>query len=463
MKKIIALLLGTCAFTALFYHQDTGINFSLLAIFIWILLLVRAGKGKHTPSFRALSAALLLSALSFAWYGDAFSFFALYFSVLATGLHARFPRLKPVLYPLLVAWNYLSFVFRVFFFSYWLPKTKKGNRPGKRFIALFLIPAISGIAFTGIYAAGSDLLARILGRFYIGFDLFSLLLLTALGFFFMFNYWLLWIPREALRLNQRLEDHFCSEKAKTPARPPAFPDPDTERKSGEISLIVVNLILVFFIFIYNYEQFFSGAGSLSREVHQRVATIIISIVMAVGLLMFYFRSALNFDPQAKLLKRLAFAWMGLNAILVLSALLKNSEYIFRFGLTYRRIGVYIFLLLSLTGLVFTYLKIKHRRTNAYLANTMLRVFFGTFVICSAVNFSWLVTACNIRFHKDRDIQYLQDMPYNHRLLYKTYHRDPAWQPYFKAQAGHIRTEQERSFLSSRLYYRFMDNEHSQRH
>lgn len=458
MKKIIRLLLGTFVFTALFYHQEIGINFGLFAIFIWVILLIHTGKGRRTRLFWILSASLFLSALSFAWYGDTFSFFALYFSVIAIGIQVQFPRLKPILYPLLVAWNYLSFIFRVFFFSYWLPKPKQEHKFWKRFIALFLIPAIFGIAFMGIYAAGSDLFSNFIQRFYIDFDIFNLLLLAALGFFFLFNYWLLWVPRESIRLNRQLENSFSIEKQNTATQTFPFLDLDFERKSGEISLIVVNIILVFFIFTYNYEQFFSGTGTgnLSQEIHERVATVIFSIVMAIGLLMFYFKSTFNFDPKAKFLKQLAVIWMVLNTVLILSAFLKNGEYIFRFGLTGKRIGVFIFLLLSLTGLAFSYLKIKHRRTNAYLANKMMCIFFGTFVACSLINFSWVITGYNIRFHKDKDIQYLQGMAYNQRILYQTYHQDPEWQSYFEEQAHHIQTEKERSFLSSKLYYKFMD-------
>lgn len=456
MKKITRLLLCTLVFVVLFYHQEPGINFSLFAVFLWGLLFFSTPKKRRRRPFWALSIALFLSAFSLSWYGDDFSFFALYFSVIALGIQAQFPKLKPVLYPLLLGWNYLSFIFRIFFFNHWLPKMTPGNKFWKRFIALFLIPALFGLAFIGIYAAGSDLFARFFQQFYIDFDVFSLLFVAALGGFLMFSYWLMWVPREAIRLNQNMSNDFSAEKINTTAGTFSFLDIDFERKSGEISLIVVNLILLFFIVTYNYEQFFSHAagGSLSQEIHERVATIIFSIVMAIALLMFYFKSTFNFDPKAKFLKQLAYIWMTLNTVLILSAFLKNGEYILHFGLTFKRISVFIFLLLSLTGLVFSYLKIKHRRTNACLVNNMIRVFFGTFVVCSLINFSWMVTAYNIRFHKDQDSQYLQQMPYNYRLLYQTYRQDPEWQPYFEQQATRIQNEKARSFLSARLYYWF---------
>lgn len=456
MKKITAVLLGSLLFVILFYHQRVGINFSLLSIAVWLLFFRSAGKGRYKKPFRVLSAAVWVSALAFAWYGDAFTFFALYFSIIATGIFVQFPRLKPVIYPFLLAWNYMTFIIRVFFFKYWLPQTKHEYKFWKRFLAFFLIPVIVGTAFVCIYASGSDLFSDMIEHFYIGFDFFHILFLAALGFFFMFNYWMMWVPRETLLINTRLSDNFQENSPSTYSPNIPFLDQKFERISGEISLVVVNLILVFFIITYNYEQFFTDAGNLSQEIHQRVTTIIFSIVMAIVLLLFYFKSTFNFDPKAQLLKQLAYIWMLLNTILVLSALLKNSEYIYHFGLTYKRIGVYIFLLLSLTGLCFTYLKIKHRRTNGYLANKMIRIFFGTFVVCSLVNFSWIITRYNISFHKDQDSAYLQKMEYNQQILYKTYRNDTAWSEYFEKQAQHIQEERDRSFLSSKLYYTFMN-------
>jgi hypothetical protein len=458
MKKITKMLCGILVFVALFYHQYPGINFSLFSLFVWTMLFFDAGKGRNRRPFGMLSAAVFLSAVSFAWYGDVFSFFALYFSILAIGLHVQYPRLNNILYPLLVPLNYLSFIFRVFFFKYWLPKTKPGNRFWKKVIALFLIPAVSGIAFITVYTSGSNLFSSFFQRFYINFDLEILIFLALAGFFFMFNYWFMLIPKDAIKLNQYLKDDFSGAKEKDPAPSFTFLDVDFERKSGEISLIVVNLILLFFIFTYNYEQFFmpEETGNLSSELHQRVATIIFSIVMAIALLMFYFKSTFNFDPKAGLLKKLAVSWMILNAALILSAFLKNGEYIFEFGLTFKRIGVYIFLLLSLAGLWLCYLKIKNRKTNGYLINRMFKIFFGTFIVCAAVNFSWIITQYNITFLKKPDIQYLRDMEYNKQVLYNTYHDDPAWQEYFKSQRTGIREEKNRSFLSSKLYYLFIE-------
>ncbi len=47
--------------------------------------------------------------------------------------------------------------------------------------------------------------------------------------------------------------------------------------------------------------------------------------------------------KQKILKKLAKIWILLNGILIISTIIKNSEYVSYFGLTYKRLGVLCFL------------------------------------------------------------------------------------------------------------------------
>lgn len=168
--------------------------------------------------------------------------------------------------------------------------------------------------------------------------------------------------------------------------------------------------------------------------------------------MFYFKSTFNFDEKAGLLKKLAYLWIFLNVLLIVSAFIKNTEYVSSLGLTYKRIGVYVFLCLSLLGLFVTFWKIYFRKTNAFLLSTLLRSFFLTFVILSWINFSWIITKYNITFDKATDAAYLRDMDYNTQILWDTYSNDPQWQDYFQKQKTRIEKERSNGFLSGHLYF-----------
>ncbi|ULT43430.1 DUF4173 domain-containing protein [Niabella defluvii] len=101
--------------------------------------------------------------------------------------------------------------------------------------------------------------------------------------------------------------------------------------------------------------------------HERVYVLILSIVMAIAVIMIYFQGLLNFDTQSHLLKKLSFLWIGLNVLLILTVFFRNLEYVAAYGLTFKRIGVFLFLLLSLLGLFTTWIKLKKKK-DQYIFN-----------------------------------------------------------------------------------------------
>lgn len=454
MHKLTKLSITTFSFVFLFYNQDAGLNVACLALLIWLLLFLKPIKKKPKKVFWLLSACTFLLTLSFAWYGDAFSFFALMISLLVLGLQSQYPRLNILLYPFLWVINYAVFIFKFFSFKYWLPKKVAGNDLFKKMLAFVLIPGFFVLIFVTVYISGSDIFYSFFNNIPLNFDFLEILLLSCLGFFLFFNLWYVFIPKPLIKVNAQLgmNFHLGNELIQKPTF--SFLEINLERKSGEISLILLNILLLFFIITYNYEQFFSVAkkATLSNEVHQRVAAIIFSIILAIAVIMFYFKSTFNFDKKASLLKKLSYIWIVLNLLLILSAFIKNTEYISNFGLTYKRIGVYIFLCLSLTGLFITFWKIHYRKTNIFLLNYMLAIFFFTFIISSCINFSWVVTKYNLAFQKKPDIEYLKSLNYNKQILFDTYKDDPEWQKYFKSQKEFINKERSKSFLSSHSYY-----------
>jgi hypothetical protein len=454
MKKQIKLLIGIIAFVALFYQAQPAINASLFALLVLGMLLLH--HKIRDKKIKWLAAGVILSSLSFAWYGDIYSFGALFFSLLVIGIHGPYRNLNILLYPVVGLVNLFTFPFRIFFFKYWLPQGKLKALWKKQMI-IGLVPVILVSIFIGIYTTGSDHFAHFFLRFSFDFNFFEILFLTCLGFFLMFNYWFMYIPREVLKFNQNIADHFSPLEEEATRSVFTFLDDHSERRSGEISLILLNILLLVFIITYNYEQFFitSQRASLSDEVHQRVTTIIGSIVLAIGVIMFYFRSAFSFDVKAGPLKALATTWILLNALLICSAIAKNSEYILSYGLTFKRISVFIFLALSLVGLYLTYFKLKNKKTNGFLVNRMTWILFITFIVLSPVNFSWLVTRYNITFHKNDDIVYLQSLDYNKQLLRNTYQNDPVWANYLEAENKRIQEEKREQWRSARLYYQFL--------
>lgn len=143
-----------------------------------------------------------------------------------------------------------------------------------------------------------------------------------------------------------------------------------EYKTGLISLVLLNALLLVINSIdinYLWIHFnYTPSVDLYTMIHEGTELLILSIVMAMLVLLIFFRGNLNFYRNNKWLKAGAYCWLLQNAFLVLSVLLRDYYYIREFGLAYKRIGVLFFLLLVIAGLVTVFLKIRFAKTTYYL-------------------------------------------------------------------------------------------------
>ena len=143
-----------------------------------------------------------------------------------------------------------------------------------------------------------------------------------------------------------------------------------ENTVGIISLVMLNVLLLFINaidIVYVWFGFsYTPNLNLTQYVHEGTGMLIFSIVLAMFVLLFFFRGNLNFYKKNKWLRYGAYGWIAQNAILVISVLLRDYYYITHMGLAYKRIGVLVFLLMVLMGLITVFIKIHQRKTVYYL-------------------------------------------------------------------------------------------------
>jgi len=454
MKKHHLILGCTAIFVFLFYKESVGVNLSLFGILLAILVFIKFKK--KSILIKILFVSSLLSCIAFAWYGDFISFLALFSSLIFLQFQNENSKLKIIQSIPAVIITGITSLGRPFIFNQWLPETKINNDGAKKLIAFVLIPFLFIMLFFIAYSYGSDTFSGLLD-YELDIDFWPFILITIFGFYFSFSYWNYWVPDYFYEKSYLLNNEFSEESKQNVTPSFSFLDIDFERKSGEISLVLLNIMLVVFIGTYNYEQFFKeqATNALSAATHDRVNAVIISIIMAVGVLLFYFKKAFNFDSNAKSLKRLSKIWVILNAILILSSVIKNTEYIIHFGLTYKRLGVYAFLAIALIGLGFTYYKIKNQKTNAFLFNQMLWCFYGLILFCSFVNWGNIITSYNISVNKGAEPKYLKSLNYNEEFRQKYFPDSSIHSVDYFDKNRDIEYEQSKSFLSKALYYQFV--------
>ncbi|WP_158727663.1 MULTISPECIES: DUF4153 domain-containing protein [unclassified Flavobacterium] len=452
MKKLHFILASSLVFTLLFYKEDLGLNWAIFGI-VQIGLICYFFQEKFTSRMHLLLVvASVLSCFAFAWYGDFPSFCAMSLSIIFLQFKTHEPKLKLLQAFPLVLFNGITSLGLIFMFSQYLPKRRINNGFIKKLIAYFVIPLLFLGLFLVVYSFASDHFLSLFTGYYLDIDVWQAIVISALGFFISFTFWNYWIPEICYEKNSLLDNDFDEVDKIQNKNSFSFLDIDFERRSGEITFFLLNALLLVFIVTYNYEQFFEVVkkSNLSSDTHERVNAVILSIIMAVGVILFYFKGGFNFDEKAIYLKKLAKIWIVLNGILILSTIIKNTEYISFYGLTYKRLGVYAFLILAIIGLIISYLKITKQKTNAFLFNQMMWGFFGTILLCSFVNWGNLITNYNIAVNKGVEENFLRNLNFNHKAYYD----------YFKVHAEYMQGKEnlpEESFLSKSLYYEFLDS------
>lgn len=188
---------------------------------------------------------------------------------------------------------------------------------------------------------------------------------------------------------------------------------DTEWRSGLILLVLLNLLIVI-VNILDAVYLWAGSGlpagmNFSESVHQGVGTLIFSIIIAICIILFFFRSEMNFYKGSKIIKFFALLWVLQNIFMVISTIYRNHEYISEYSLTYKRTGVYIYLILAVAGLVSTFIKIYSSRKNWYLFRFNGWSFFLVLVIAAGFNWDRIITKYNIANSKILDTGYLLKM------------------------------------------------------
>lgn len=452
MKTHHYILITTALFIILFYNEDVGLNLGILGIIYTLLTGYKTPEKNRTRIFQVLFITSVLSSVAFAWYGDFPSFLAITSSLLLLSYRSRNKRMKILLLIPVFIINCFTFLCRFFSFDQWLPKRSVSGL-WQKIVAFVLIPLLLISVFFGIYSVGSDHFASLFTDFEWDINFWQLFCITVLGIFIAFNYWNYSVEKLVYRQNYILDDQF-QDRNKVAKATYSFLDLDMERMSGVISFFALNILLIFFIATYNYEQFYQVTktpSQLSEETHERVNAVIISIIMAILVIMFYFKSGFNFDPKAGLLKILAKVWILLNGVLILSALLKNSEYIIHYGFTYKRLGVYGFLILSFIGLAMAFVKIQRKKRNAFLFNTMVWYLYGTILACSYINWGGFITTQNMKRNDFMVNYHMTEINFNQKYMLE-YAKEKGDLVLKKQIINKVKEQKSQTFLSKILYY-----------
>lgn len=170
---------------------------------------------------------------------------------------------------------------------------------------------------------------------------------------------------------------------------------ENERFLGILLFALLNILVLFVNGVDLLFQF--GDGTLpegvtyTSYVHQGVGMLLVNVLLAMLLVLFFFRGRVNFDKGYNTMRILAILWLAQNVFMLFFMAGRNNMYAAMFGMTYKRIGVYFYLLLTAIGAATTMAKVYSKKTNTWLFRINTWLFFSVFVFSSLVSWSRYIT------------------------------------------------------------------------
>jgi hypothetical protein len=403
-RSSFAIPLTALIYSYLFYQESPGINFLLFTLILLTgLIRERREVLKKTPAL-ILMGGSILSATGIFITGSPLAVLANLFSLVLLSVLA-IGNLSLITGSIHAGFSYLLSWYRILTDLLDRPPVKEKPEADPvtgKFLIIGIPLIVTGLFFI-LYRSSNAVFYNYTKHWNLDFLSFGWLFFTLGGFLLAYGFYrprllhMLLTYETSLKSNISVSAGESSFFGKTVHI-------STEYLSGTVLLVLLNL-LIFLVNMLDAGFLFFNTGpsdaSYSEAVHQGIGTLIFSIIMAISVILVYLRGRLNFYRSRGFLY-LAYGWILQNILLVMSTAYKNGLYISEYGLTYKRIGVYIYLLLAAIGLVLTCIKIARVKTAWYLINTNAWAMYVVWIAISLWNWDALITSYNMRWAREKD-------------------------------------------------------------
>lgn len=430
MKNHGALLLSLChaiIFVFLFYKQQLGLNlfiYELLTITAIFFILKKRPVGKVSQI--VLAGTLLTGVFMVIHYSIIAIFINICSFYLFTGTLV-FPQARSIMTSTALAVTNFFQSFSGFFQDLNSLKTKnKGLKWFFSIVKIGIIPILIIVVFILIYNASNPIfnkgitkISELLNPYFI--DFFANLNLTIVLVFIMgliVSVFSFYQVKNNIIIDLENDANDVKSRIRSKEKNSAFKffGLKNELKSAQFLLVSLNvLILIVNSIDINWVWFhFEWEGEyLKQFVHEGTYLLILSILISMGIVLFFFRGNLNFYSKNKTLKILSYAWLAQNAVLAISVAIRNFWYIKYFALAYKRIGVLFFLLITLYGIYTIYIKVRDKKTLFYLLSTNKLAIYCVLVFMTFFNWDVIIAKYNFNHYNTSfvHLNFLSDLSY----------------------------------------------------
>lgn len=406
------LILATAAYSYLFYEQNAGINFLLFNLVFAGILLYRNKELVKQKNWLFAAILCLVSASSIVLYSSVLAIIANCFSLLLLSAFALDKKTSFLFSFLFSVYSVISsLVYMLIDISLRSQNTRQqspGKERGYRLFTIFVMLLLC-ILFFVMYQQANPLFAENTKSINFSFISFSWLFFTAFGFILLYG----------LFYHRTIESIVSWENQLSLGTTVPHEEKKTkysmELSAGTLLFIFLNLMLVILNAGDIQTIWFSGVlpkgVNHSTFVHNGVGILILSILIATALIMFLCRNNFKEFKNSTFLKALIYLWVIQNLIMLFSTASRNQIYIHDYNLTYKRIGVYVWLLLAAIGLILSFVKVKYERSNWYLVRSNVSLWFCLLVLSSTFNWDVWITRYNLAGKpiKEVDLFYLLEL------------------------------------------------------
>lgn len=428
-RNALVIAISTLLFSFFFYQQRAGINVFLFTICLITVFLVDKPLRVKDTRWLIYAALSLLTGFFVAWHGTVISVMANITALSVLAVHTLLP--KSTFFPAILysMYSYISsFVYFIIDMAEPKPKPVVAAAEGepakkpKLETGAKLVIGIIGFAvivvFVFLYRKANPVFKEFTDNINLDFISTRWLAFTFLGFLLMYGFFFIrHIPglfkkdtTEPANLNR--DNVLAKENMFLGFKMDAF----TEGVIVMVFLGILNLILLL-LNVLDISFMTNGSNlptdvTYSDYVHRGVGTLIVSVIFVIMIVMYFFRGALNFYEKSSSVRLLTTIWLAQNFIMLASTAYRNALYISEYSLTYRRIGVYVWLLLTAVGLLTTIYKVTGKRSSWFLIRTNGWVFFTAILLLGSVNWDVMIAKYNTRNVNSVDFEYLMRMNNN---------------------------------------------------
>ncbi|MES2731333.1 MAG: DUF4173 domain-containing protein [Bacteroidota bacterium] len=408
-KTKIAFAVTLAAYSYLFFQQSAGINFLVFALLLMAAMAWEQPTLLRASLWRWLALGSLVSATCLAWHGTALALTATLISLVVLTGYSLQPSASFLVAGIQAIYSLVTALFqRTYRFLDEQSNLTRADQPkASNRLYTYALPVIITLVFFLLYWSANANFATTLGQINLGFISWAWVWFTLGGFLLLFGvFYREFIPMLAY-FDSTSSDNLLKQERDYSINNLVLA---LENNKGVVLLALLNgLLLLVNLNDVVYFAFNKGIpvnSTFSEYVHQGVYTLIVTVLMAIGILLYYFRDDQHFYDKNRRLLNLAGAWVVQNGILLVITAYKNSWYVQEYGLTYKRIGVFVYLLLTLIGLVTTLFKLYQVKDIWFLIRKNSWAFYAVLVLSTSLNWDRMIASYNIHQARTIDIGYI---------------------------------------------------------